>query len=94
MKTYRTKDGQVLTETDIEAMADELANADYDMDEVAARPYRHPRTGRPPMGSGPATTVQVRLDPELRQALDTAAGRDGVSVSEVIRQALRSHLAA
>jgi hypothetical protein len=44
--TYRTKTGRILTDADIERVADELANADYDLDEVKARP------GRPPRGLG------------------------------------------
>ena len=36
------------------------------------------RPGRPAMGSGPADSFPVRLEPELRHALDerAAAGRD------------------
>jgi predicted HicB family RNase H-like nuclease len=92
--TYRTKAGRIMTDAEIEALTEEVVNADYDLDEVKARPGRRPRTGRPTMGSGPAVNVQVRLDPELRQALEAAAQRDGTTVSDVIRRALRSHLAA
>jgi predicted HicB family RNase H-like nuclease len=92
--TYRMKAARIMTDVEIEALTEEVVNADYDLDEVNARPGRPPRTGRPPMGSGPAVNVQVRLDPELRQALEAAAERDGTTVSDVIRRALRSHLAA
>ncbi|HVA43828.1 MAG TPA: CopG family transcriptional regulator [Acidimicrobiales bacterium] len=44
------------------------------------------------MGSGPADAVPVRLDPGLRQAVDERAEAENVTVSEVIREALRRHL--
>jgi predicted HicB family RNase H-like nuclease len=88
-KTHRTKDGRTLTAADIDALADELANADYDLDAVKARPV-----GRPRMGSAPAISTQIRLDPEMRAALDQAARQADVSVSEVVRRALRQYLEA
>ena len=87
--SHRTADGRELTAADIDALADELANADYDLDAVKARPV-----GRPRMGSGPAVSTQIRLDPEMRAALDQAAKRADVSVSEVVRRALRQYLGA
>ncbi len=48
-----------VTEADIERMVAE-AEAGYDIAKL------RPRGGRPPMGSGPAEVVPVRLDPELR----------------------------
>ena len=36
----------------------------------------------------------VRLDPELRERVVRRAEEEGVSVSEVIREALRHHLAS
>lgn len=47
-----------VTAADIEGMAAE-AEAGYDVSTLRQR------GGRPPMGSGPAEVVQVRLDPEL-----------------------------
>jgi len=38
--------------------------------------------------------VPVRLDPELRQAVDERAEAENVTVSEVIREALRRYLKA
>lgn len=46
------------------------------------------------MGSGPAETFPVRLDPELRAALDHRAEHDETTASEVIRAALRRYLQA
>ncbi|MCB1258462.1 MAG: ribbon-helix-helix protein, CopG family [Microthrixaceae bacterium] len=46
------------------------------------------------MGSAPARSFPVRLDPELRAALDDRAKRDGRTASEIVRQALRQFLDA
>lgn len=51
-----------------------------------------PRRGRPPIGSGAAAPFPVRLDPELRRALDDRAAADHMSASAVIREALRQFL--
>ena len=44
------------------------------------------------MGSGPAGPFPVRLDPELRAALDERAANDDTTASDVIREALRRYL--
>lgn len=44
------------------------------------------------MGSGPAQVVPVRLDPELRKAVEARAVKDDSSTSDVIRRALRRYL--
>jgi metal-responsive CopG/Arc/MetJ family transcriptional regulator len=36
--------------------------------------------------------INVRLDPQLKQQLDSAARAEGVSPSDVVRAALREHL--
>lgn len=86
-KTYTTKSGAVLTDTDIDAIADEVEHADYDVEELLTR-----RRGRPAMGSGPASVVPVRIDPDLKAAIDARAAADHSSTSEVIREALRRFL--
>jgi acetyl-CoA C-acetyltransferase len=48
-----------------------------------------PRGGRRRMGSAPAEVVPVRLDPELRAALEARASAEQTSTSEIIREALR-----
>lgn len=87
---FETLSGRVLDDSEMDALADDVANADYDMETLKARR----RGGRPAMGSGPADVVTVRLDPDLRSELDARAERDHSSVSEVIRAALRAFVDA
>ena len=85
-KTYgHSTEGVELTEEVLQRMADE-AEAGLDPAKLRRRP------GRPAMGSGPAETVPVRLDPELRRAVDDRAEADQTTTSEVIREALRRYL--
>ena len=86
-KTYRTRTGKVLTDADIEAMADK-AEGHLDVGSLKKR-----RRGRPLLGSAPAEVVPVRLDPELRAALEARAEKDNTTASEIIRRALRSYVA-
>ena len=46
------------------------------------------------MGSDPAETLPVRLDPELRQALDHRAAAERTTACDVVRKALRRYLEA
>lgn len=85
-----TKSGTPLTDELIEKLADE-AEAGFDVDEILGR---RGKRGRPALGSGPSTVESVRLDPELKERLAQRAEKDGVPVSEVIRDALRHHLDA
>ena len=86
-KSYRTASGKTLTDADIEALADDVATTDYDVGKLRAR-----RRGRPAMGSGPAEMVPVRIDPELRAAIEERATADEMTTSEVIRAAIRRFL--
>jgi len=86
-KDYKTASGRELTDEEIVALADEVAATDFDVEVLARR-----RRGRPPMGSGPAAVVPVRLDPELRRAVEERAGLDQTSTSDVIRRALKDYL--
>jgi len=89
-KTHGTRqDGSAVTEDDLEALAEE-AERGYDVDDL----LRRRQGGRRAMGSGPAEVESVRLDPELKRDLLLRAAKDGVSVSEVIRQALRDYVKA
>ena len=86
-RTYTSQSGRKLTEADIEAISDEVATKDYDVEVLKARPR-----GRPPIGAGPAEVVPVRIDPELRAAIEARAEAEHMTTSEIIRQALRRFL--
>lgn len=85
-KAYKTKTGKALTDADIEAMADE-AERGYGVQMLKSR-----RRGRPMLGSAPSEVVPVRLDPDLKQAVEARAEADHTTTSEVIREALRRFL--
>jgi len=87
-KTRRTRSGRILTDEAIEQMATEVAETEYDVEELKTRRRR----GRPPMGSGPAEVVPVRIDPELRAAIEARAEIDHTTASDVIREAIRRFL--
>ena len=89
MNNGQHKDGTPITDTDIQAMADE-AEQGYDVDKLLHRR----RGGRPPLGSAAASVESVRLDPELKRALLLRADQEHVSVSEVIRRAIGEYLQA
>jgi predicted transcriptional regulator len=81
----RSATGVELTDEVLDRMAEE-AEAGLDVTQLRRRP------GRPAMGSGPADPFPVRLDPELRAALDERAASDDTTASDVIREALRRYL--
>jgi Ribbon-helix-helix protein, copG family len=85
--THRTKTGRILTDDEIDALADEVETTDYDVDALNKR-----RRGRPAMGSGPAEVVPVRIDPGLRAAIEARARSEDTTTSEVIREAIRRFL--
>jgi hypothetical protein len=87
-KTHgRSKAGVELTDEVLQRLAEE-AEAGLDVAKLRRRP------GRPSMGSGPADTLPVRLEPELRKAVDDRAANDHTTASEVVREALRRYLKA
>ena len=83
----RTDSGRTLTDADLEALATEVAENNYDVDVLTTR-----RRGRPPMGSGPAGVVPVRIDPELLAAVKARAKIEHATISEIIREAIRRFL--
>ena len=81
----RSNTGVELTDEVLDRMADEAEDG-LDISRLRRRP------GRPPMGSGPAESLPVRLDPELRKALDERAAADNMTASDIVREALRRYL--
>ncbi|MGH2773675.1 MAG: ribbon-helix-helix domain-containing protein [Actinomycetota bacterium] len=84
MTTHKSKTGVILSDEDLDAIAAEVEAADYDMKQLKAR-----RRGRPTMGAGPADVVPVRIDPELKAAIEARAKADKTTTSELIREAIR-----
>ena len=72
---------------DLDKLAVEVESADYDVAGLKSR-----RRGRPAIGTGPAEVVPVRIEPELRAAIDARAEADHTTTSEIIREALRRYL--
>jgi hypothetical protein len=85
--THRTRNGRILTEGEIDALSAEVAETDFDVEALKTR-----RRGRPSMGSGPADVVPVRIDPELRAAIEARATAEHTTTSEIIREAIRRFL--
>lgn len=86
-KTYKTRTGRVLAVDEIVAISVEVEKSDYDVAKLMTK-----RRGRPALGSGPAEIVPVRLDPELRRAVDERADVEHTTASDVIRRALKDYL--
>jgi hypothetical protein len=84
-KEVPTSAGTPVTEDVVQRLSRE-AEEGYDVAELRRR------GGRRPLGSAAATVVPVRIDPELRAALNARAKSDDVTASEVIRRALRAYL--
>jgi hypothetical protein len=85
-----TKSGKPISDQDIEKLTAE-AEAGYDVDALITR--RNKR-GRPPIGTAAASVESVRLDPELRRQLIERAQSEGITPSDLIREALRRYLHA
>ena len=87
MTERRTRTGRMLTDDELDALAEEVEVADYDVEVLKGR-----RRGRRAMGSGPAEVVPVRIDPELKAAIEARAEADQTTASELIREAIRRFL--
>lgn len=84
-ESHGTSRGVEITDAVIKKLAEE-AEAGYETGLL-----KH-RGGRPLIGSGPADVVAVRLDPDLRSAVEAQAQADGSTPSEVIRRAIRAYV--
>ncbi|MDA8063696.1 MAG: ribbon-helix-helix domain-containing protein [Actinomycetota bacterium] len=87
--TYgHTKSGEPITDETIERFAEE-AERGYELGQLKGR-RRGP--GRPPLGDATKSVESVRLEPDLREEVARRARTEGVTVSELIRRALRQYL--
>jgi CRISPR-associated endonuclease/helicase Cas3 len=87
MTEFKTAGGDVLTDEIIEELADE-AERGYDLSKATKVTY-----GRPSLGAaGVSPRVQVRVDPDLADALKARAQKEHRSVSEIARTALREYV--
>ena len=84
--------GKVLAEADFERMAEEVESAEFDLDRLEANVIR--RGGRPPIGDGPSTVLQVRLDEATRAKLAERAAREHATPSSIARAAINAWLSA
>ena len=87
-KTYRLKSGVVVTDLDIQRMADDVATRDFDLSKFTRLP------GRPLMGKAVAEVVPVRIEPSIVKSIDRRAKKEGTTRSDIIRQAIKSYLAS
>jgi Ribbon-helix-helix protein, copG family len=88
-RTYGyTSAGEPVTDAMIEKFAEE-AERGYEPGQLR----RHRRgPGRPPLGAAAKAVESVRLDPSLKADTAQRAADEGITVSEVIRRALRKYL--
>ena len=83
----RTKNGALLTEKDVEALAAE-AEAGYDLSKAT-----WVRAGRPPLGHrGTSPRIAFRASPELDAAARRRAKAEGKSVSALAREAVQRYV--
>jgi hypothetical protein len=85
-----TKTGEPITDDMIEQFADE-AERGYSPGQLEGH-RRGP--GRPPLGEAAKAVESVRLEPDLQAETAQRAETEGITVSEVIRRALREYLHA
>lgn len=82
-KSNRTKTGRILSDDEIDQIADDVALNDVDIDGLLTR-----KQGRPLAGSAPGEVVAIRMEPKLREAVQAIAASRSQSVSAVVRDAL------
>lgn len=86
-ETFVTKSGRVLTEADIDALADEAEHG-YDLSKWTPRP------GRPSLSAGATAhspRIAVRLPAELDRRVRARADAEGRKVSQVVRDLLEEY---
>lgn len=87
-RVRRTTSGAMLTPEIEEELADK-ADAGYDLEVAAPR-----KVGRPSLGRGVSPRLDLRIKPDLAEALHERAEKEHRSLSAVARDALRRYLAS
>ncbi len=85
-----TSSGQEIDDAMV-AEAVREAEAGYDVDALLAR---RGKRGRPSLSTGESTVESFRIDEDMKAALTERAETEGVSVSELLRRAVRDYLKA
>jgi hypothetical protein len=83
-----TKSGKPIDNEMIERFVGD-AEQGYEDGQFTDRPRGR---GRPPLGDAAKVVGSLRLEPALRQEAEARANAEGVSVSELVRRALREYL--
>jgi hypothetical protein len=83
-----TKSGKPIDNEMIERFVGE-AEQGYEDGQLTDRPRGR---GRPPLGDAAKVVGSLRLEPALREEEEARANAEGVSVSELVRRALREYL--
>jgi hypothetical protein len=78
--------GEVLTDADFDKMAIAAETAEYDIERLVESSDR--RGGRPSLGVGPSSVLQIRLDAETRARLSERAAKDHRTPSSIAREAI------
>ena len=89
-ENFKTKSGRTLDQKALDKLAAE-AEQGYDLDRLMPRPW----VGRPALGPGhgPSPRINVRLAPDVYDAVVDRARRDGRRVSDVAREAVEKFVA-
>jgi hypothetical protein len=82
------KAGEPMTTAAIEQFASDAERQDEPDQLKGARRGR----GRPPLGDAAKVVSSLRLDPALRRDAEQRATVEGITMSELVRRALREYL--
>lgn len=86
----RTWDGRVLTDADLDRLADE-AEAGYDLSTWTRRPGRPTIDASTSRGHSPK--IETRVPASIRRDLARFAAEDGTTVSAVLRRLVEDYVA-
>mgnify|MGYP002518605003 CR=1 FL=1 len=90
MTSYKIKGGAILTDSDIETLAEQAEQGSYPgtPGDWIVRPK-----GRPALANEPLVTLTVKVTPSMRAALDNKAAESGETRSQFLRSILEKAIA-